>query len=143
MKVSKSYAEMMRAMLNEYEALPRPEDQGVQDVERNPSASSSEGGKMTPPTHPGWEFFKSPQFSVLAATVAVLVCAAVMYSTMSGKVDGLRLELKADIQNLSQRNDVRFDQIGAKFDNVSAKMDADNREIRALILNQQRPQQQH
>lgn len=143
MKVSKSYAEMMRATLNEYEALPRPDDSALQDVERNQSASSSEGGKMTPPSTNGWDFFKSPQFSVLAATVAVLVCAAVMYSTMGGKVDALRMEVKADVQTLSQRNDVRFDQIGSKFDGISAKMDADSREIRTLILNQQRQPQQH
>lgn len=108
-----------------------------------------------PPDNQGrWkDFFSSPQFYVVAATLIVLTVAGSMYSSLSSKIETLadtsdrkivaagdqleklRLEIKSDIQTLSQRADTRSDAL-------MAKMDADNRELRTLILNQQRTTQQ-
>ncbi|EXX77061.1 hypothetical protein RirG_027230 [Rhizophagus irregularis DAOM 197198w] len=150
----------MRAIVSGYDTLNRQEEPVIGDIEPQPMRASSGGNEMTPPNHSGWDFFKSPQFSVIGCTLVVVLCGVAMYKDLgnklesvtsslnsridasSSKVDAVRLEMKSDIQALTQRTDSRFDQVSARFDAVLTKMDADGRELRALILNQQRPQQQ-
>lgn len=109
---------------------------------------------MPPDNQSKWkDYLSSPQFYVVVATLIVLTVAASMYSSLSSKIETvadtsdkkivaagdqlekMRLEIKSDIQALSQRAETRSDAL-------MAKMDADNRELRTLILNQQRTTQQ-
>lgn len=151
MRVSRDSVELMRGIVAEYDALEPSEKPKPPPTEPVLPASSAGGDQMTPPSHTGWDFFKSPQAYVIGCTLIVLATAAGMYSSLSGKIEAVsestttrgeavRLELKADIQTLIQRTDARFDQVNSKFDSLMSKMDADSRELRTLILGQQRPQ---
>lgn len=88
----------------------------------------------------GWSFFGSPQFYVVSATIVVLLAGAGMYAKLDGKIDSLRLEVKADLQEATRESGARFDKVDAKFDRVDArfdallqKMDEEARETRLLI----------
>ncbi len=113
------------------------------------SGSSS----MPPNNTASWKtYFSSPQFYVVTATLIVLAVAGGMYLSLGSKIealatatgaridaagtklDAVRLEVKSDIQVSSQRSDTRLD-------SIISKMDADNRELRMLILSRQRDSQ--
>lgn len=99
-----------------------------QDAEK----ALEEGQAMTNPS-PGWAFFSSPQFSVIAATVVVLIAGATMYDRLDGKLDALRADSGSSLEKAVDKIDKNFDKIDSKIHDLSGKIDDGNREIRMLL----------
>ena len=81
----------------------------------------------------GWAFLSSPQFSVIAATVVVLVAGAMMYDRLDSKVDALRADGSSGLDRAVDRIDRNFDKFDTKIQNLSQKIDDGNREIRMIL----------
>lgn len=81
----------------------------------------------------GWAFLSSPQFSVIAATVVVLVAGAMMYDRLDSKVDALRADGGSGLDRAVDKIERNFDKVDSKIQHLSNKIDDGNREIRMLL----------
>jgi len=106
----------------------------------SPASPATDDIEMTG-AHGSWKsFFASPQFYVVTSTLVVILAGASMYLKLDGKIDSVRMEVKADSQALEQRISSRFDKIDSRFEKIDSrfesllnKIDSDNKEMRTLV----------
>lgn len=127
--------------------LPANRKGGAGQASTNGQSTAPDGSAVTSMIGDGvgtsskaWDFFSSPQFSVLAAAVAVLLAGAAMYNRLDDKLDALRADSKGQIERAQDKVegsidklDVKFEKVDAKFQSVLDKIDADGRELRSLV----------
>lgn len=80
-----------------------------------------------------WTFLSSPQFSVIVATVVVLVAGAMMYDRLDSKVDALRTDGSSGLDRAVDKIDRSLDKFDTKIQVLSQKIDDGNREIRMIL----------